>query len=146
MSDLLEIAGENIKSRLWIGTAGYPNQQIMLDSLKASGAEVITVSIRRISLDTYNESMIDIIGNNYRLLPNTSGCSTAKDAVLTAQLSREALETNWIKLELIGDRDTLYPDSTELISAAKELVKDGFKVFPYCTDDPVSCQKLEYLG
>ncbi|MBI35997.1 MAG: thiazole synthase [Alphaproteobacteria bacterium] len=146
MSDLLEIAGENIKSRLWIGTAGYPNQQIMLDSLKASGAEVITVSIRRISLDTYNESMIDIIGNNYRLLPNTSGCSTAKDAVLTAQLSREALETNWIKLELIGDRDTLYPDSTELISAAKELVKDGFKVFPYCTDDPVSCQKLEDLG
>lgn len=146
MSDLLEIAGESFTSRLFIGTAGYSNQQVMLDSIAASGAEIVTVSIRRISLEGYTESMIDLVGDRYRLLPNTAGCATVRDAVLTAQLAREAIETNWVKLELIGDRDTLYPDATQLIEAAQELVNDGFTVLPYCTDDPVTCQKLADIG
>ena len=146
MSDLLEIAGETFASRLLIGTAGYPNQQVMLDAFAASGAEIVTVSIRRISLEGYTESMIDLVGDRYRLLPNTAGCATVRDAVLTAQLAREAIETDWVKLELIGDRDTLYPDATQLIEAAQELVKDGFTVLPYCTDDPVTCQKLADAG
>jgi len=146
MSDLLEIAGETFASRLFIGTAGYPNQQVMLDAIAASGAEIVTVSIRRISLEGYTESMIDLVGDRYRLLPNTAGCATVRDAVLTAQLAREAIETDWVKLELIGDRDTLYPDATQLIEAAQELVKDGFTVLPYCTDDPVTCQKLADAG
>ena len=146
MSDLLEIAGETFASRLLIGTAGYPNQQVMLDAFAASGAEIVTVSIRRISLEGYTESMIDLVGDRYRLLPNTAGCATVRDAVLTAQLAREAMETDWVKLELIGDRDTLYPDATQLIEAAQELVKDGFTVLPYCTDDPVTCQKLADAG
>ena len=102
----------------------------MLDSISASGAEIVTVSIRRISLDAYAESMIDLIGDKYHLLPNTAGCATVNDAVLTAKLARESLQTNWIKLELIGDRDTLYPDSSQLIVAAEELIKDGFIVLP----------------
>ncbi len=146
MADVLEIAGEAFTSRLFIGTAGYPNQQVMLDAIEASGAEIVTVSIRRISLEGYTESMIDLVGDRYRLLPNTAGCATVRDAVLTAQLAREALETDWVKLELIGDRDTLYPDATQLIEAAQELVKDGFTVLPYCTDDPVTCQKLADAG
>lgn len=146
MSDLLEIAGETFASRLLIGTSGYPNQQVMLDAFTASGAEIVTVSIRRISLEGYTESMIDLVSGRYRLLPNTAGCATVRDAVLTAQLAREAIETNWVKLELIGDRDTLYPDSTQLIEAAQELVKDGFTVLPYSTDDPVTCQKLADAG
>jgi thiazole synthase len=146
MADLLEIAGETFASRLFIGTSGYPNQQVMLDAFEASGAEIVTVSIRRISLEGYTESMIDLVGDRYRLLPNTAGCATVRDAVLTAQLAREAIETDWVKLELIGDRDTLYPDATQLIEAAQELVKDGFTVLPYCTDDPVTCQKLADIG
>lgn len=146
MSDLLEIAGETFTSRLLIGTSGYPNQQVMLDAFAASGAEIVTVSIRRISLEGYTESLIDLVGDRFRLLPNTAGCATVRDAVLTAQLAREAVETDWVKLELIGDRDTLYPDVTQLIEAAQELVKDGFTVLPYCTDDPVTCQKLADAG
>lgn len=146
MSDLLEIAGETFTSRLLIGTSGYPNQQVMLEAFAASGAEIVTVSIRRISLEGYTESLIDLVGDRFRLLPNTAGCATVRDAVLTAQLAREAVETDWVKLELIGDRDTLYPDVTQLIEAAQELVKDGFTVLPYCTDDPVTCQKLADAG
>jgi thiazole synthase len=90
--------------------------------------------------------MVDLLGDRYRLLPNTAGCATVRDAVLTAQLAREALETNWVKLELIGDRETLYPDSAQLVQAAEELVRDGFVVLPYCGDDPVTCQKLVEVG
>jgi len=146
MPDKLHISNKFFSSRLLIGTAVYPNQQIMLDSISASGAEIVTVSIRRISLDAYAESMIDLIGDKYHLLPNTAGCATVNDAVLTAKLARESLQTNWIKLELIGDRDTLYPDSSQLIIAAEELIKDGFIVLPYCTDDPIVCQKLQDVG
>jgi thiazole synthase len=146
MTDTLEIAGRRLNSRLFIGTAGYPNRQVMLDAITASGAEVVTVSIRRISLEGYAESMVDMLGSDYVLLPNTAGCSTAREAVLTARLAREALQTNWIKLEVIGDRETLHPDVIELLKATEELVADGFTVLPYCNDDPVSCRKLADAG
>lgn len=129
-----------------MGTGGYPNQQIMLDSLEASGAQLVTVSIRRSSLEAYAESLIDALGNRFELLPNTSGCETVSDAVLTAQLAREALGTTWVKLELIGDRETLYPDTQDLLDAAEILVKEEFVVLPYCTDDPLVCRKLEDIG
>jgi thiazole synthase len=146
MTDPLMIAGTKLNSRLFAGTAGYPNQQILLDSLEASGAELVTVSIRRISLEGYAESLVDLLGGRYRLLPNTAGCVTARDAVLTAELAREALDTNWVKLELIGDRELLYPDVEQLVHAADELVRKGFTVLPYCNEDPVSCQKLADVG
>ena len=107
MTDPLIIAGTTLSSRLFVGTAGYPNQQILLDCLEASGAEIVTVSIRRISLEGYAESLVDLLGGGYRLLPNTAGCATVRDAVLTAELARESLETDWVKLELIGARETL---------------------------------------
>ncbi len=142
----LTVAGVTLGSRLFIGTAGYPNHRVMLDAIQASGAEVATVALRRISLEGYAESLIDLLGGRYRLLPNTSGCATVRDAVLTARLAREALETDWVKLELIGDRETLYPDVEQLLQAAEELVKDGFTVLPYCNDDPVTCRKLAEVG
>lgn len=145
-SDSFTLAGRTFSSRLLIGTAGYPNQQVMLDSVQASGAEIVTLSIRRVSLEGYAESMLELLGNDYRLLPNTAGCATLRDAVLTAQLARESLETNWVKLELIGDRETLYPDAVQLVEAAETLVKDGFVVLPYCNDDPVTCQRLADAG
>jgi len=145
-ADALIIAGERIASRLFIGTAGYPNQQAMLAAIEASGAEIVTMSIRRASMEGYAESLIDLLGDRFRVLPNTSGCVTVKDAVLTAQLAREAVETDWVKLELIGDRETLYPDVEQLVQAAEELVRDGFTVLPYCNDDPVTCRKLADVG
>src|SRR3984885_7646200 len=146
MDDPLTIAGTSFSSRLIAGTARYPNQQVMIEALEASGAELVTVSIRRISLEGYAESIVDLLGGKYRLLPNTSGCVTARDAILTAELAREALDTNWVKLELIGDRETLYPDVEQLVHAADELVRKGFIVLPYCNDDPVTCQKLADVG
>src|ERR1700726_1382534 len=146
MTDPLIIAGTPLSSRLFIGTAGYPNQQVLLDCLEASGAEIVTVSIRRISLEGYAESLVDVLGGRCRLLPNTAGCATVRDAVLTAELAREALGTDWVKLELIGDRETLYPDVEQLLVAAEQLVGKGFTLLPYCTDDPVVCRKLENLG
>jgi thiazole synthase len=145
-ADPLVIAGVSFSSRLIAGTARYPNNQVLLDALEASGAEIVTASIRRISLDGYAESLVDLLGDRYRLLPNTSGCVTARDAVLTAELAREALETNWVKLELIGDRELLYPDVEQLVHAADELVRKGFVVLPYCNEDPVACQKLADVG
>src|ERR1700749_3220381 len=146
MTDQFTIAGTSFSSRLIVGTARYPNQQVMLDCLEASGAEIVTASIRRISLEGYAESLVDLLGDKYRILPNTAGCVTARDAVLTAELAREALDTNWIKLELIGARDLLYPDVEQLVHAADELVRKGFVVLPYCNEDPVSCQKLADVG
>jgi thiazole synthase len=146
MADPLVIAGATFSSRLIAGTARFPNQQVMLDALEASGAEMVTASIRRISLEGYSGSLIDLLGDKYRILPNTAGCVTARDAILTAELAREALNTNWVKLELIGDRDLLYPDVEQLVHAADELVRKGFIVMPYCNEDPVSCQKLADVG
>lgn len=145
MDDLI-IAGERLASRLIIGSSGYPNQQVLLDAIEASGAELITASIRRINLQGYPESLVDLVGDRWRLLPNTAGCTTARDAVLTAELAREALGTSWVKLEVIGDRETLYPDVEQLLEAAEELARKDFVVLPYCNDDPVTCQKLADLG
>ncbi|OUC05452.1 thiazole synthase [Litorilinea aerophila] len=142
----LTIAGKTFRSRLFLGTARYPNQQVMLDALEASGAEVVTVAMRRVSLDGQAENLFDLLRGRYHILPNTAGCYTARDAVLTAQLAREALGTNWIKLEVIGDDETLFPDVEQLLQAAQELVDDGFVVLPYCNDDPVTCKKLEAIG
>ena len=143
--DALIIAGRSFQSRVILGTAGYPNQQILLDCVHESGAEMVTLSIRRISLEAYAESPVDLL-SGYQFLPNTAGCETARDAVLTAELAREALETNWIKLEVIGDADTLYPDVEELMTATRELVSSGFVVLPYCNDDPVVCRRLIDAG
>ncbi|MBO0711177.1 MAG: thiazole synthase [Acetobacteraceae bacterium] len=144
--DALVIAGRRFDSRLLMGSGGYPNQQVMLDSLFAAQPALVTVAVRRISLESYSESLTDLLGDRFGLLPNTAGCATVRDAVLTAQLGREALETNWVKLELIGDRETLYPDVEQLLRATEELVRDGFVVLPYCNEDPVSCRKLADAG
>jgi thiazole synthase len=146
MSDPLIIAGQEFGSRLFLGTAGYPNRKIMLDAIEASGTAMVTASIGRISLAGDDESLIDLLGDRVRFLPNTAGCQTAKDAVLTAELAREALETNWVKLEVIGDRELLYPDVEELVRATEMLVGKGFIVLPYCTEDPVTCRKLADAG
>ena len=144
-TDPLTIAGRAFSSRLLMGSGGYPNQQVLLDSLRGAVPALVTVALRRISLEPYAESLVDLL-DGFALLPNTAGCATVKDAVLTAQLGREALATNWVKLELIGDRETLYPDVEQLLRATEELVKDGFIVLPYCTDDPVMCRKLADAG
>ena len=146
MLDPLTIAGREFNSRLFLGTAGYPNRQVMLDAIAASGTQMVTASIRRISLAGDDESLVNLIPKSVQFLPNTAGCQTAKDAVLTAELAREALDTNWIKLEVIGDRELLYPDTEELLRATETLVSKGFVVLPYCTEDPVVCRKLAEAG
>lgn len=146
MSESLNIAGRVFASRLFLGTARYPNQQVMLDAIAASGTEMVTAAIRRINLAAKDESLADLLAGKVHLLPNTAGCHTAKDAVLTAELGREALDTNWVKLEVIGDRELLYPDVEELVRATAELVAKGFVVLPYCNDDPVVCRKLVDSG
>jgi thiazole synthase len=146
MEDPFILGGERFASRLLMGSAGFPNQQAMLDALDASGAEIMTVAIRRMNLSGQREDTVPLLDGRCRLLPNTAGCYTARDAVLTAQLARDALGTNWIKLEVIGDRHTLYPDVEELLVAAGELVQAGFIVLPYCNDDPITCRKLADIG
>ena len=145
-SDELVIAGRTFRSRLFLGTAGYPNRKIMLGAVAASGTEMVTASIRRISLAAEDESLVDLLADKVHFLPNTAGCQTARDAILTAELAREALETNWIKLEVIGDRELLYPDVAELVRATETLVAKGFVVLPYCNEDPVSCRRLVDAG
>jgi len=146
ISDPLILAGREFGSRLFLGTAGYPNRKMMLDSIAASGTAMVTASIRRISLAGDDESLVDLIPAHIHFLPNTAGCQTAKDAVLTAELAREALASSWIKLEVIGDRELLYPDTEELLRATEMLVAKGFTVLPYCTEDPVVCRKLADAG
>lgn len=144
-SDTLAIAGVTLTSRLFLGTARYPDHRVMADAVAASGAEIVTLSMRRLSSDRNGLDMLNLL-NGYRLLPNTAGCHTAEDAVLTAELAREALDTNWIKLEVIGDAETLCPDLPGTLDATRQLVARGFVVLPYCTDDPVMCQRLADLG
>lgn len=148
MTNDFTIAGVTYRSRLLIGTARYPNMQVMLKAIEASGAEIVTVGIRRIDMhDASGEGVLNLLDRSrYTILPNTAGCFTARDAVLTAKLAREALETDWVKLEVIGDERTLFPDVTGLLHAAETLVNDGFTVLPYCNDDPITCKKLEDLG
>jgi len=144
----LKIGNRVYSSRLLIGSSGYPNFNVMLKAIEMSEANIVTVAIRRVKLnDPSNENLYSILKKkNHTILPNTAGCYTAKDAVLTAQLAREALGTDLIKLEVIGDDQTLFPDVEQLIPAASELIKDGFTVLPYCNDDPITCKKLEDIG
>jgi thiazole synthase len=145
MTDTLCIAGVTLTSRLFLGTSRYPNHQIMAQAVAASGAQVVTLAMRRLPADPHGADMLNLL-KGYRFLPNTAGCETVEDALLTAELAREALETNWIKLEVIGDRETLYPDLPGTLEATRELVTRGFVVLPYCTDDPVICRRLADLG
>lgn len=146
-NDSLVIAGHSFSSRLIVGTSRYPDPQTMLAALEASGTEMVTVAVRRVSLtDGSKESLMSMLRGKWSVLPNTAGCYTAKEAVLTAQLAREALDTNWVKLEVIGDDETLFPDVTELLKAAELLLADGFVVLPYCNDDPITCRKLADMG
>lgn len=148
MPDVWTLAGRTFTSRLLLGTSRYPDPQTLLNAIEASGTQIVTVSIRRISLhDASGEGLLDLLPRDrVALLPNTAGCETARDAVLTAQLAREALDTSWIKLEVIGDERTLFPDVEHTLRAAAELVRDGFQVFAYTNDDPVACRKLADLG
>ena len=146
MDDPLVLGGETFNSRLILGTGGATSIQAIESALVASGAEMATVALRRISPDARG-SVLDVLDRHgIRLLPNTAGCFTAHDAVLTAQLAREAFDTNWIKLEVIGDDRTLIPDGPELIDAAEQLVDQGFTVLAYTTDDPVLAARLESAG
>lgn len=144
----LKIAGKEFSSRLILGTSKYPNPAVMLEALKASGTQMVTVAVRRINIhDGSRESLLKLLqGIGVGILPNTAGCYTAKEACLTAALAREALGTNWIKLEVIGDDETLFPDVPELLKASEKLIADGFTVLPYCNDDPVTCKKLADMG
>jgi thiazole synthase len=144
--DHFELAGKRYRSRLLLGTSRYPNPQMMIDALRASGTQLVTVSIRRINLGSGSSILSHVDRSHYDLLPNTAGCYTAKEAVLTAQLAREALETNLIKVEVIGDEDTLLPDVEQLLKACNDLVKLGFQVLPYCNDDLITCLKLQDMG
>ncbi len=142
------LGNQTFQSRLLLGSALYPDQETLIQSIEASGTEIVTVSMRRTSaVHSQMEGMLPYFkSKGIRLLPNTAGCFTAKEAVLTAQLAREALETNWIKLEVIGDDKTLFPDLVELLKAADVLTREGFVVLPYCNDDLVTCKKLEGMG
>ena len=148
MNDILKIANYEFTSRLIVGTGKYRSVELMQAAHEASGSQMVTVAIRRINLDDKSgKTLLDYIDRSkYTILPNTAGCYSAKEAVLTAQLARELLETDLIKLEVIGDPQTLYPDTRETLTAAAQLVKDGFTVLPYVLDDPVACKQLEEEG
>ena len=144
--DVLVIAGVEFGSRLITGTGGAPSLAVLADALRVSGTEMTTVAMRRVD-PTMSGSVLDVLRKlGLRVLPNTAGCFTARDAVLTAQLGRDALETNWVKLEVIGDDVTLLPDTVELLDAAERLTNDGFVVLAYTNDDPIVARRLEQTG
>ena len=146
VDDLLRIAGRSMRSRLLLGTGGFASLELLSEAIAASGCELVTVALRRVD-PTARGSLIDVLAAaGVQLLPNTAGCHTARDAVMTARLAREAFATDWVKLEVIGDEHTLLPDAPELLRAAEELVDDGFVVLPYTTDDPVLARRLADLG
>ncbi|MEQ1728566.1 MAG: thiazole synthase, partial [Vicinamibacterales bacterium] len=146
--DTLVIAGRTFSSRLIIGTGKYPSHQVMQQAHDASGADMATVAVRRVNIsDRTKESLLDYIDTTkIFLLPNTAGCYTADEAVRTARLGREAGLSNWVKLEVIGDEATLFPDNEGLVEATRILVKEGFVVLPYPSDDLVVCRKLVDAG
>ncbi len=148
MEDRLTIAGRTFSSRLIVGTGKYSSFSLMTQAHDASGADMVTVAVRRVNIsDRSQESLLDYIDTDrYALLPNTAGCYTADDAVRTAHLGREAGLSNWVKLEVIGDERTLFPDNEALLEATHRLVKDDFVVLPYTNDDPIVCRKLEDAG
>jgi thiazole synthase len=142
------IAGRTFRSRLIVGTGKYPSNSVMAQAHAASGADMVTVAVRRVNIsDRSQESLLDHIDpEKMFILPNTAGCYTAAEAIRTARLGREAGLSNWVKLEVIGDEQTLFPDNEALIEATRVLVKDGFVVLPYTSDDPIACRKLEEAG
>jgi thiazole synthase len=155
-SDQLVIAGRRFSSRLIVGTGKYPSPAIMVQAHEASGADMVTVAVRRLKITLpgaapgrapQEGSLLDYIDTaKYFLLPNTAGCYTADEAVRTARLGREMSQSDWVKLEVIGDERTLFPDNEQLLEATRVLVREGFVVLPYTSDDPVVCRKLEDAG
>jgi thiazole synthase len=144
--DLLKIAGVALSSRLILGTGGAPSLHVIDETLGASGTAMCTVAMRRVDASV-SGSILDVIDRRgVRVLPNTAGCRTAREAVQTAQLAREALETDWVKLEVVADERTLLPDPVELLDAAQTLVAQGFQVLPYTNDDPVLARRLQQAG
>ena len=150
MEDLLTIAGRTYKSRLLVGTGKYKDFEETRSSIEASGAEIVTVAIRRTNIgqDSSEPNILDFLSpDKFTILPNTAGCYTAEEAIRTCKLARELLEgNNLVKLEVLGDKETLYPNMPETLKAAKDLVKDGFEVMVYCSDDPLLAKELERLG
>lgn len=145
--ETLKFGGKEFRSRLIVGTGKYPDYPTMQKALEASGTEIVTVAVRRVNLDRRQESLLDYIDvKKYTLLPNTAGCYTAEEACKYARLAREVGMSDMVKLEVIGDQRTLFPDNEELLKATKILVKDGFTVLPYTNDDPVMAKKLEDAG
>ena len=146
LADRFEIAGRTFRSRIIIGTGKYRTYEEMKAAHRASGAEMVTVAVRRVPLDRSSESFLDHLDPSLQILPNTAGCYSAEEAVRTARLAREALSTEWIKLEVIGDQTTLFPDNEQTLDAARTLVKEGFIVLPYFTDDLIVAKKLLDIG
>jgi len=145
-ADALVIAGRELPSRLILGTGGFTRLETLAEAIRVSGTGMVTVALRRIEAGARG-SLVEVIdGCGVDLLPNTAGCFTAHDAISTAHLAREAFDTQWIKVEVIGDEDTLLPDGAELLVACERLVADGFVVLPYTTDDPVLARRLEDVG
>jgi thiazole synthase len=144
---MLRIGGRELASRLILGTGGATSLRALQDAIVASGTAVVTVALRRIDAGNTGTGLLDVIGRcGVAVLPNTAGCYTATEAVAVAHLARDAFETDWVKLEVIGDERTLLPDAVELVAAAEKLVADGFAVLPYTNDDPVLARRLADLG
>ncbi|MFE6647632.1 thiazole synthase [Nocardioides sp. NPDC057772] len=146
MSGILKIAGRELSSRLFLGTGGLPNLALLPEVIAAAEPGLVTVSMRRTSSTASGGLLETLRAAAVPILPNTAGCLSAREAVLTAELAREALETDWVKLEVIGDETSLMPDAVELVEAAEQLVRKGFTVLPYATDDPVLARRLEDAG
>jgi thiazole synthase len=148
--DALTIAGRSMRSRLLLGTGGFPSLELLAEALAVSDCELVTVALRRVDTSATRSggsSLLDVLSDaGVQVLPNTAGCHTARDAVITARMAREAFATDWIKLEVVGDENTLLPDAPELLRAAEELIDEGFVVLPYTTDDPVLARRLADLG
>jgi len=144
--DSFTIAGRTFRSRLILGTGGFPSHEVLEQAIAASETELVTVALRRIDPQAKGTLLEVLARAGVTLLPNTAGCRTARDAVITAKLAREAFETDLVKLEVIGDEDTLLPDAVELLRATEELVEDGFSVLAYTTDDPVLARRLQDAG
>jgi len=145
--DFLSLGGRTFRSRLLVGTGKYATFPLMKEALEKSEAEIVTVAVRRVNLNRSAESLLDYIDTRrFTVLPNTAGCYTADDAIRTACLGREAGLSNWVKLEVIGNEKTLFPDTEALLSATRTLVKEGFVVLPYTNDDPIMARKLQDAG
>ena len=146
-TDSWRVGDLQLTSRFLLGTAGYPSPQVLADAIAASGTQIVTVGLKRQLAAAGDNGFIDIVraamqSQGARLLPNTAGCTTAREAIQLAHMARELYGTPWVKLEVVGDEYTLQPDPVELVEAARQLSKDGFVVFPYCTDDLVTCKRM----